>query len=85
MYYPKELLDLFDDPLLDGVKPRPKRLTADDRRVRKLQEISEWVKSKGRIPGDSGDLKEKLLATALKALRNEANDDLKAYDELNLL
>ena len=31
MEWPEELLELFNDPLLDGVRPKAKVPTADDR------------------------------------------------------
>ena len=31
MEWPKQLLELFDDPLLDGVRPKVAAPTADDR------------------------------------------------------
>ena len=36
MEWPKELLELFDDPLLDGVRPKAAAPTANDRMVQKL-------------------------------------------------
>lgn len=86
MEWPKELLELFDDPILDGVRPKAAPITADDRRVKTLMEITGWAEAhNGQAPKDSGDLKEKILARSLAALRQEANEGLKAYDRLNLL
>ena len=47
MEWPQELLELFDDPLLDGVRPKEARLTANDRRVKTLLEITEWCEAHG--------------------------------------
>lgn len=85
MEWPQELLDLFDDPLLEGVRPKAAPLTANDRRVKRLQEIAAWVKANGRMPERAGALNEKLLWKSLQTLRNENREELKAYDELNLL
>ena len=65
MEWPQELLELFDDPLLDGVRPKEARLTANDRRVKTLLEITEWREAHGgRPPSRSGaDLKEKQFPT----------------------
>lgn len=85
MDYPKELLEIFDDPLLDDVRPLPKRITSDERVVTKFQEITDWVKENNRLPSSSGSLKEKLLAKSLETLKNEFAEALKQYDELNIL
>jgi hypothetical protein len=86
MEWPKELLELFDDPLLDDVRPKAAPLTADDRRVKKLLEITQWSETHGnRIPCNEGDLKEKMMAHSLEALRKDGCEALTAYDRLNLL
>ena len=36
MEWPQELLALFEDPLLDGVRPKAAPITADDRMSQKL-------------------------------------------------
>ena len=86
MEWPKELLELFDDPILDGVRPKAAPITPDDRRVKTLLEITKWAEAhNGRAPQDKGDLKEKILAHSLAALRRDVKESLKAYDRLNLL
>lgn len=86
MEWPKELVELFDDPLLEGVHPKAVPVTPDDRRVKSLMEIANWVDAhEGNLPQNNGDLKEKMLARSLKALRRDAHDGLRAYDRLNLL
>lgn len=86
MEWPQELLALFEDPLLEDVRPNPTPVTPDDRRVKTLYEITEWVEAnEGRIPGNTGDLKEKMMARSLVALRRDAHDGLRVYDRLNLL
>lgn len=86
MEWPQELLDLFDDPIFDNVRPKTAQMTADDRRVKALIEITEWTDAHdGRAPQSNGDLKEKLLARSLAALRQDAQKGLKVYDRLNLL
>ena len=44
MEWPKELLDIFEDPLLDDVRPKAAAPTANDRLAMKLVEITDWVK-----------------------------------------
>ncbi len=86
MEWPQELLDLFDDPLLDDVRPKTASITPDDRRIKTLFEITEWVEAhEGRTPQSTGDLKEKMLARSLAALQRDANEGLKTYDSLHLL
>lgn len=85
MEWPEELLDIFTDPLLADVHPKPAAPTPNDRMAEKLMEINKWIKANGREPNGGGDINEKRMARALKALRETANDSLKAYDELNLL
>lgn len=86
MEWPQELLNLFDDPILDNVQPKATPITPDDRRVKKLVEITAWAEAhEGKAPQCQGDFKEKLLARSLAALRRDVNDALKIYDSLNLL
>lgn len=69
--WPKELLAIFEDPLLDGVRPKVKAPTADDRMGQKLAEVMAWIDSHGREPERSGDLKEKMMWAAMTALKNK--------------
>ncbi len=71
MEWPKELLDLFDDPLLDGVRPKASAPTADDRMNQKLAEVRAWIARYGREPARNGDLKEKMMWAAMTALKNK--------------
>ena len=86
MEWPKELLELFEDPLFDGVRPKAKTPTADDRLVAKLEEVTKWVEEHdGKLPEKTGGLKEKLLVASLFALRKQTTDGLREYDRLHLL
>lgn len=85
MEWPEELLHLFEDPLLEGVHPKAKTPTPDDRLLSKLEEITQWAETNGRKPEPTGKLKEKLLYATLKALQDENNEQLKAHDRLGLL
>ena len=85
MDWPKELLEIFDDPLLADVRPKPKAPTPDDRLAQKLLEINKWVAEHGSEPSMAGSLNEKLLAVALKSLRAKVIDSLLQYDEYHLL
>lgn len=85
MEWPAELLELFDDPILAGVRPRAAAPTASDRMVAKLYDLTEWVEANGRLPQRGGEtLKERMLAKSMEALRRE-RDALKAYDRLDIL
>ena len=71
MEWPKELLELFDDPLLDGVRPKVAAPTADDRMASKLAEVNNWIVQHDREPRNEGDLKERMMWAAMKALREK--------------
>ena len=85
MEWPEELLEIFEDPLLAGVRPQPKAPTPDDRMAQKLLEVNKWVEEHGKEPGMNGSLKEKLLASSLKGLRRNSSDSLRQYDVYHLL
>lgn len=85
MEWPEELIEIFNDPLLVDVRPKPKAPTPEDRVAQKLLEINTWVAEHGSEPCMDGGLKEKLLAVSLKALRAQATDSLRQYDEYHLL
>lgn len=67
----KELLEIFDDPLLDGVRPRTAAPTAGDRMQQKLAEVYDWIAKNGREPRQDGNLKEKLMYAAMTKLREK--------------
>lgn len=67
--WPKELLELFDDPLLDGVRPKVAAPTANDRMQQKLAEVNSWIANNGREPQKTGDLKEKMMFAAMTSLK----------------
>lgn len=67
----KELLELFNDPLLDGARPFAKAITADDRIMQKMAEIKEWIVQNGREPQKDGILKEKLMYASLTTLKEK--------------
>ena len=71
MEWPKELLEIFDDPLLDGVRPKVAAPTANDRMQQKLAEVNNWIAKNGREPSPHGDLKEKMMYAAMKSLREK--------------
>ena len=71
MEWPKELLEIFDDSLLDGVRPKVVAPTADDRMSQKLAEVTAWIERNGREPERNGDLKEKMMWAAMTALKNK--------------
>ena len=71
MEWPKELLDLFEDPLLDGVRPKVAAPTANDRMQQKLAEVNNWIAKNGREPQKNGDLKERLMYAAMTKLREK--------------
>ena len=42
MEWPTELLDIFDDTILDDVRPKAAPLTLDDKRVKAFMEVTQW-------------------------------------------
>ena len=71
MEWPKELLEIFDDPLLDGVRPKVAAPTPNDRMQQKLAEVNDWIDKNGREPRPNGDLKEKMMFAAMTKLREK--------------
>lgn len=69
MEWPKELLELFDDPLLAGVRPRAAGPTANDRMLQKLAEVTDWIEKNSREPREDGNLREKMMYAAMTALK----------------
>ncbi len=85
MEYPQTLLDIFDDPIFDNVRPKAHATTVDERLIKKLEEITAWVEAKHRMPSMEGDFKEKGMLRALDSMRQEFKEILQPYDRLNLL
>ena len=71
MEWPRELIELFNDPLLEGVRPKAPAPTANDRMQQKLAEVNNWIAQNGREPREDGDLKERLLYASLTALKEK--------------
>lgn len=71
MEWPTELLELFEDPILAGVKPAPAPVTADDRIQKKLQQVKDWFAANGREPQlESKNISEKLMWKSLQTLKD---------------
>lgn len=87
MEWPQELLEIFDDPLLDNVHPPRMRTTSEERLLDKFREIMEWVEKNGRTPRrDGATFEERMLARALNGPMVKENVGfLKEYDRLHLL
>ena len=71
MEWPKELIEIFDDPLLEGVRPKAAAPTANDRMQQKLAEVNNWIAQNGREPRNDGNLKEKMVYAAMITLREK--------------
>lgn len=67
----KELLEILNDPLLDGARPFTKAPTADDRISQKKAEVKAWIAKNGREPQKDGNLKEKLMYASLTTLKEK--------------
>ena len=71
MDWPQELLDLFEDPILAGVKPAPTPPTADDRTQKKIEELRAWIAANGREPQlASKNITEMVMSKSLETLKN---------------
>lgn len=71
MEWPKELLEIFEDPLFDNVRVPVAAVTADDRMQKKIDDLREWISANGREPQrDSKNIKEKLMSVSLDTLKN---------------
>ena len=72
MDWPEELLEIFDDPLLADVRPKPKVPTPDDRLAQKLLEVNKWVAEHDGLRPDINDPDPKVreLAAAFQKLKN---------------
>ena len=71
MEWPKELLEIFNDPIFADFRPKSTPLTANDRMLQKLAEVKSWIANNGREPRKDGDLKEKMMCAAMKALKEK--------------
>lgn len=71
MEWPKELLEIFNDPIFADVRPKSTPLTTNDRMLQKLAEVKDWIANNGREPRKDGDLKEKMMCAAMKALKEK--------------
>ena len=61
MEWPNELLEVFQDPLLDDVRPKVSSPNTSDRIAKAQSELDAWIKQHGREPRRDGDLKEKMM------------------------
>jgi len=69
MEWPRELLELFDDPLLDGVRPVAIAVSPEDRMGQKLQKLNDWMAQHGREPQKDGRLEEKMMYATMMGLK----------------
>lgn len=89
MEWPKELTSLFDDPLLEGVRPPSPKITANDRLLKELLKIEEWVSENGRKPSPTGSFEEKKMSRSLNAIKEKSDNGLRyvlaQHDTMHLL
>lgn len=71
MEWPKELIELFEDPLLDDVRPKVAAPTFNDRKDKQVAELEAWIAAHGREPQRNGDLTEKRMWARLTALKKQ--------------
>lgn len=85
-----DLTSIFDDDLFDDLTKQPENKTVEriDSEIIKFQEITSFVKERGREPKRTADWSnERALWARLQGFRNkkERADKVRKYDELNLL
>ena len=71
MEWPKDLIELFEDPLLADVRPKVVAPTFSDRKDKQVAELEAWIAAHGREPQRNGDLTEKRMWARLTALRKQ--------------
>ena len=71
MEWPAELLEIFEDPLFDDVRPKVSAPTFDDRKNKQVAELERWIAEHGREPQRTGDLTEKRMWARLQALHKQ--------------
>ena len=71
MEWPKDLIELFDDPLLADVRSMVVAPTFNDRKDKQVAELEAWIAAHGREPQRNGDLTEKRMWARLTALRKQ--------------
>lgn len=83
----KELLDIFNDPMFDYVKPTEIKLTSDDRLVMSFEEINSFYEDNNRLPSETKGMKEKLLFNRLQGFLSDSDklNQLLPYDRHELL
>lgn len=67
-----ELLEVFEDPLFDDVRPKASAPTFDDRKNKQVAELEAWIAEHGREPQRNGDLTEKRMWARLQSLKNQS-------------
>ena len=55
MEWPNELLEVFQDPLLDDVRPKVSAPNTSDRIAKAQSELDAWIKQHGREPRRHGE------------------------------
>lgn len=88
MNWEDRLIKLFDDSLLDDVRPESPPITANDRLSSSFLEILDWIDINRREPiNNPDDFRERSMLSRLDGLRNneEKRSFLKHLDRYNLL
>ncbi|MDD4514829.1 hypothetical protein [Massilibacteroides sp.] len=87
MDWPKDLLDIFDEPEFANTHPISPKMTADDRIKEAFLAINEWYSVHRREPSIDADRPERTYAMQLKGIRETdwKREYLRTLDEFNLL
>lgn len=87
MEWPKDLLEIFDEPEFVSVHPSQPKTTIDDRIKEAFIQINKWYKIHQREPLATSERPERSYAMQLKGFRESEwkRELLRNLDEFNLL
>ncbi len=87
MEWPKELIEILDEPFFDNVQLPTPRVTIDDRLKQTFQEINDWYKEHQAEPRIDASRPERGYANSLKGIRETAwkREALRHMDIYHLL
>jgi hypothetical protein len=82
-----ELLNIFNDPIFDYIKPTELKPTSDDRLIQSFEEINSFYEMNHRLPGETKGMKEKMMFNRLQGFLSDTEklNQLLPYDRFELL